>query len=183
MLSIRPSTSAAWFDPVRCCVSSVAVVPLRVTPICTRSLSATAPSRNEASIPGPEKLRTTSIAGTLVNVKLPPASTALEMLVPPTVIVTPDVLRMCQPDRAGLDTPETVPTMVAPPLAGVGATVAVGDEAPLGAVGDPWLPQATHAGRRAMTRRSLNLSIFIFMLFLNRCVGTQRCSTEQHECR
>ena len=36
-----------------------AIVPVTVTPIWTRSLSASAPIGTEALIPGPEKLRTT----------------------------------------------------------------------------------------------------------------------------
>src|SRR2546426_3325740 len=136
-LSTRPSASAAWFEPVRCCASSVATVSLRVTPIRRWSLSTTAPRGSEASMPGPEKLRTTSIGDTLLNVKFPPASTAQDTLVPATVTVTPEVPKRPHPVRAGPDVPETVPTMVAPALAGVGAGVVVADDAPLGAVREP----------------------------------------------
>ena len=60
-----------------------------------------------------------------------------DTLVPATVTVTPEALKPREPVRAGLDAPETIPTMVAPALAGVGAGVAVADGAPLGAVREP----------------------------------------------
>ena len=88
-------------------------------------------------MPGPEKLRTTSIGGTLVNVKFPPGSTAQETFVPATVTVTPELPKPPHAVRAGPDIPETVPTMVARVLAGVGAGVVVADDAPLGAVSEP----------------------------------------------
>ena len=143
--------------------SSVAVDPFTVTPISTWSLLCIVPIGIEALVPGPEKLRTTAMGGTLTSVKLPSAPTVAKMLVPSTVTVTPTTVSACWAVNARLalcttvDPPDNVPAIVAPEVDddGGGASVTVGDAALVGARGEPWLPHATDAAREATIARIL----------------------------
>jgi len=88
-------------------------------------------------IPGPEKLSTTAIGGTFVNVKAPLESTALDTLVPTTVTITPGVPSVRLREAVPFVTPDSVPVMVAPEATDVGAGAVATDGAVLGAVGEP----------------------------------------------
>ena len=129
-------------------VSSVAVVPLTVTPIWMRSSLPTMPIDTVALTPGPEKPSTTWLGGTFVSVKLPSAPTAADTLVPTTVTMTPVTPSVCARAADPIDPPDTVPTIVAPPGAGVGDAAAAAGVALLGAAGEPLPPQAVAAARR-----------------------------------
>jgi hypothetical protein len=132
-------------------VSSVAVVPLSVTTIWTRSSFPTLPIGTVAFTPGPENVSTTWLGGTFVKVKLPVASTVAEMFVPTIVTITPVMACVLTRAADAIDPPDTVPTMVAPITAVVGGAAAAAADALLGAVGEPWLPQAVDMRRSVRT--------------------------------
>ena len=141
---------------------------MTVTVICTRSSGATLPSESAAFTPGPANVSTTSIAGTPVSVNTPslPTSAVSDVPFTPTVMF---VAAARARHWLALDVPiETVPAIIAPDTAGLGA-VAVGCDATPGVVGE-LVVQAVDRMNDATTPTD-SAKIFVELFISPSCVG------------